>query len=186
MVGGDFAKILRIEGVYIIVNQAFDERITKHYIAEIILALQYLHSNKIVHRDLKPENILLDANGHIKLADFGLSELGIIKKNSQRDIHRKSQIYSPVQYKINRGRSFKQQNQRIVGTPDYVAPEIIKGVSTSNYSIDLWALGVIMFEFLVGIPPFNDETPEKIYNNILKGYIEWPEIGDDPETQISA
>lgn len=39
-----------------------------------------------------------------------------------------------------------------------------------------------MFEFLVGIPPFNDETPDKIYNNILKGNIEWPEIGDDPET----
>lgn len=56
---------------------------------------------------------------------------------------------------------------RVVGTPDYIAPEVIKGESISNESLDLWSLGVITYEFLVGIPPFNDDTPEKIFENIL-------------------
>lgn len=73
----------------------------------------------------------------------------------------------------------------MVGTPDYIAPEILKGISTSNKTLDYWSLGVIMFEFLVGIPPFNDESAEKIFSNIMEGKIDWPEIGDDPETQIS-
>ncbi|CAD8139020.1 unnamed protein product [Paramecium pentaurelia] len=196
MVGGDFAKILMIEG-------AFDENIARHYFAEILLALEYLHSNNIVHRDLKPENILLDQNGHIKLADFGLSELGFNKmmvkrKASQRDIVKQDLSSSPG-YIIQRGASFKksrsnnsqldkgseEERRRIVGTPDYIAPEIIKGISSSNKTLDYWSLGVILFEFLVGIPPFNDESVDKIFSNILESKIDWPDIGDDPESQIS-
>ncbi|KAM3131361.1 hypothetical protein pb186bvf_016543 [Paramecium bursaria] len=218
MHGGDFAKILNQE-------QAFDEKITKHYIAEILLALEYLHSNNIVHRDLKPDNILLDQDGHIKLADFGLSELGcnrmISKKKSGRDIVQQAIQTPQTQYKMQRGPSYRgslnrsqnntnnnsqesnqgqQQNigsrgsrgsnqsfqkRRIVGTPDYIAPEIIKGISTSNNTLDFWSLGVILYEFLVGIPPFNDDTVDKIFSNIVESKIEWPEIGEDPETQIS-
>ncbi|CAK78969.1 unnamed protein product (macronuclear) [Paramecium tetraurelia] len=196
MVGGDFAKILMIEG-------AFDENIARHYFAEILLALEYLHSNNIVHRDLKPENILLDQNGHIKLADFGLSELGFNKmmvkrKTSQRDMVKQDLSSSPG-YIIQRGASFKksrstnsqyekgseEERRKVVGTPDYIAPEIVKGISFSNKTLDYWSLGVILFEFLVGIPPFNDESVDKIFSNILEGKIEWPDIGDDPETQIS-
>ena len=73
MVGGDFANILRL-------YTALDNDYVKHYIAEIVLALEYLRINNIIHRDLKPDNILLDANGHAKLADFGLSELGANNK----------------------------------------------------------------------------------------------------------
>lgn len=66
---------------------------------------------------------------------------------------------------------------RIIGTPDYIAPEVITGLSIVNPSLDIWSFGVIMYEFLVGIPPFNDETPEKIFQNILRLEIIWPEIG---------
>lgn len=68
MSGGDFEAILRT-------YTRLEEDIAKYYIAEIILAIEYLHSMNIVHRDLKPANILLDKKGHIKLADFGLSEI---------------------------------------------------------------------------------------------------------------
>lgn len=79
MVGGDFAKILNL-------YTALDEFYVKFYMAELVLALEYLHNNNIVHRDLKPENILLDENGHIKLADFGLSKLGIKDKLERRSL----------------------------------------------------------------------------------------------------
>lgn len=73
MIGGDFANILKIYG-------ALDEDYTRFYIAEVVLALEYLRKNNIVHRDLKPDNILLDNRGHAKLADFGLSALGFNHK----------------------------------------------------------------------------------------------------------
>ena len=70
MMGGDITSILKM-------YTCLDELIVKYYMAELVLALDYLHENGIVHRDLKPENILLDELGHVKLADFGLSELGV-------------------------------------------------------------------------------------------------------------
>ena len=72
----------------------------------------------------------------------------------------------------------KHEEKRIVGTPDYIAPEIILGESTNNKSLDWWSMGVIMYEFLVGVPPFNDESVEKIFDNIRNMRITWPEIGD--------
>lgn len=66
---------------------------------------------------------------------------------------------------------------RIVGTPDYIAPEMLRGESSSNYSADYWSLGVIMYEMLCGVPPFNDDSVDKIFDNILSHRIEWPEIG---------
>ncbi len=69
MIGGDFACILPNEGY-------LDENTTKYYVAEIVLAVENMHKCGIIHRDLKPDNILLDSEGHIKLTDFGLSEIG--------------------------------------------------------------------------------------------------------------
>ncbi|OJT13097.1 Serine/threonine-protein kinase cek1 [Trametes pubescens] len=65
--------------------------------------------------------------------------------------------------------------QKVVGTPDYLAPETILGLRGDDAAVDWWALGVITYEFLYGIPPFHDETPEKVFENILSGHIEWHE-----------
>ena len=227
IVGGDFGDILYT-------YCALEEDVAKFYIAEIVLALEYLHSLGIVHRDLKPDNLLLDANGHIKLTDFGLSETVRAQKiKHENAIDDEEDVYtSPLNHgqnaemslekshfrartnlilhgkamekrndlmhKGNEQRSeeedekkdsvnhnstsgsnkFKgsRKNDRLIGTPDYMAPEIIKGISFDNYSIDWWSLGVMVFEFLVGGTPFNDDTRELIYDNIVKRKIPWDQV----------
>jgi predicted Ser/Thr protein kinase len=213
MIGGDFGDILTKYNV-------LDEDVVKFYAAEIVLALEYLHKNGIVHRDLKPDNILLDSNGHAKLTDFGLSEIGLIQKmkgedgspNRKRRSTRKfnelclenkkiHEIRIRLRKKFNEKhdsgdnggtedddevdsnqantnivKKLSRKAHRIVGTPDYMAPEIILGVSNSNYTIDWWALGVIIFELICGIPPFNDDTIEKVYDNITHRKIPWDDI----------
>ncbi|KAL4451046.1 hypothetical protein ABPG74_021368 [Tetrahymena malaccensis] len=200
MSGGDFGQILRWYG-------RLDESIAKFYLAEIILAIEYLHSKGIIHRDLKPENVLLDKTGHIKLADFGLSEVGLTNKLNKKVIDetdpeaKKQKMYEQlrqdfgieglknenfvVQLKQNPGCDLQNsirpggimKKNRVVGTPDYIPPEVINGESTNNQSIDWWSLGIMIYEFIAGIPPFNDDSVEKIFSNIKKGHIEWPDVG---------
>eukprot|EP01118_Nematostelium_gracile_P014334 TRINITY_DN5557_c0_g2_i1.p1 TRINITY_DN5557_c0_g2~~TRINITY_DN5557_c0_g2_i1.p1 ORF type:complete len:457 (+),score=105.02 TRINITY_DN5557_c0_g2_i1:129-1373(+) len=155
-IGGDLGSLLKRKN-------CFSNKAAKVYIAETALALDYLHSVGIVHRDLKPENMLVDSHGHVKLTDFGLSRFG----------HLDSLLYNTTLndsiFSSNSSRS------RVLGTPDYLSPEILLGTG-HGYAVDWWALGVILFEFLTGIPPFNDETPQKIFQNILNKDIPWPQI----------
>lgn len=140
--GGDLYSLLQKLG-------CLNESATKYYILQIVYALQYLHSNGIIHRDLKPDNILVAADGKLKLTDFGLSFIGIV---DNQDIQNQS----------------LEKAKSIVGTPDYVAPEIILN-ETHTVSADYWSLGVILYECLVGEPPFHGQNEQETFDNIISG-----------------
>eukprot|EP01060_Flectonema_neradi_P006648 TRINITY_DN14510_c2_g1_i2.p1 TRINITY_DN14510_c2_g1~~TRINITY_DN14510_c2_g1_i2.p1 ORF type:complete len:838 (+),score=82.77 TRINITY_DN14510_c2_g1_i2:133-2514(+) len=171
MPGGDLFSLLeRVE--------SFDESTARFYIAEVYLALEYLHSMSVVHRDLKPDNILLSETGHIKLTDFGLSDVGVgfVLDNiiSKTDNAFQSCYGTP-----------KNQSQRADeggGTPDYVAPEIILG-DQSDKMADYWSLGVLLYEFITGCPPFAADTAQQTFDNILRVSYE-PSGGSDSVTDL--
>ncbi|KZL88081.1 aur protein kinase [Colletotrichum incanum] len=124
----------------------FSERKTARYIAQIAVALSYLHQKHVIHRDIKPENILIGIHGEIKISDFGWS----------------------VHASTNR-------RSTLCGTLDYLPPEMMKPTGSVEYDekVDLWSLGVLTYEFLVGGPPFED-TPEKTRTRIAKADMKVP------------
>eukprot|EP01132_Coremiostelium_polycephalum_P005243 gene5243-6524_t len=132
----------------------FPEELAKFYIAEVILSLNYLHSNNIIYRDIKPENILLDAEGHIKLTDFGLSKSGIT---------------SVVGGKYGEG----QFATTFCGTPEYLAPEIITGVGHGK-AADWWSVGILLFEMLTGRSPFLASNRNDMYKAMIQGNLRLP------------
>lgn len=160
----------------------FTEDMARMYIAEVVLALEYLHSLSIVHRDLKPDNLLVTEDGHIKVTDYGLSRYGLLGEGPE-DRSRSPTTppgpplsvspLSPGTDGPNTGAP-PRQRYHLVGTPDYLAPEVILGTK-HGHQVDWWSLGIMLYEFLTGIPPFNAETPQMIFENILNGSIEWPE-----------
>uniref|UniRef100_T1GIH0 Protein kinase domain-containing protein n=1 Tax=Megaselia scalaris TaxID=36166 RepID=T1GIH0_MEGSC len=113
---------------------------------EIILALGHLHSLGIIYRDLKPENILLDAQGHVKLTDFGLC-----KEHIQEGI----------------------VTHTFCGTIEYMAPEILTR-SGHGKAVDWWSLGALMYDMLTGVPPFTAENRKKTIETILKAKLNLP------------
>ena len=113
----------------------FSNERTQFYAAEIVLALDHLHKNNCIYRDLKPENVLLDKDGHIKLADFGLSKIMLEK---------------------NKAKAFT-----LCGTPDYLAPEILEDKGYDK-TVDWWSLGALIYEMLVGYSPFKMKKGEQL------------------------
>ncbi|XP_066502358.1 aurora kinase A [Hoplias malabaricus] len=116
----------------------FDDRRSATYIMELADALYYCHSKKVIHRDIKPENLLLGANGELKIADFGWS------------------VHTP-----------SSRRSTLCGTLDYLPPEMIEG-KTHDEKVDLWSLGVLCYEFLVGRPPFETKSHEETYRKISR------------------
>jgi len=114
------------------------------YISQMADALTYCHSKKVIHRDIKPENLLLDVGGNIKIADFGWS------------------VHAP-----------NSRRATMCGTLDYLPPEMIEG-STHDEKVDLWSLGVLTYEFLVGKPPFEAESNNDTYRRITKVDLRFP------------
>uniref|UniRef100_A0A8B9GLZ5 Protein kinase domain-containing protein n=2 Tax=Astyanax mexicanus TaxID=7994 RepID=A0A8B9GLZ5_ASTMX len=136
--GGELFTYLRSRG-------KFGNDTSMFFSAEIICALEYLHSKDIVYRDLKPENILLDREGHVKLTDFGFAK---------KVIDSAALCGEPLWCK-------------------YLAPEIIQGKG-HGLAVAWWALGVLIFEMLSGYPPFFDDNPFGIYQKVLAAKLNFP------------
>ena len=123
----------------------FDQRTTAQFLRETISAVKYLHEHHVIHRDIKPENILLDHNFRVKLSDFGWSNF--CEENEMR--------------------------KTFCGTPEYLSPEMVKRLP-HDYRVDIWSLGVLLFECLAGYPPFTGQTEEELFKNIRQLKIHWP------------
>jgi protein-serine/threonine kinase len=124
----------------------FSEGRCRFYASEILLAIEYLHRLNIIYRDLKPENILLDADGHVKLTDFGLSKEGIQDNFSAKSM---------------------------CGTPEYLAPEILNKQGHGK-AVDWYSLGALMYEMLTGLPPFYTRDRDKLFERIRRGDLAYP------------
>ncbi|XP_070302352.1 LOW QUALITY PROTEIN: microtubule-associated serine/threonine-protein kinase 2 [Salvelinus sp. IW2-2015] len=153
--GGDCATLLKNIG-------ALPVDMARMYFAETVLALEYLHNYGIVHRDLKPDNLLITSMGHIKLTDFGLSKIGLMSLTTN--------LYEGHIEKDTREFLDKQ----VCGTPEYIAPEVILRQGYGK-PVDWWAMGVILYEFLVGCAPFFGDTPEELFGQVISDEIIWPE-----------
>merc|ERR1712130_590241 len=173
--GGDLMTILMREDI-------LTESQTKFYIAELSVAINAVHELDFVHRDLKPDNILIANDGHIKLSDFGLAKSfntendHVISKyqtmkqslkdtddQKDKDATEDSSSSGKKKKKYHRDRKLMYST---VGTPDYIAPEVF---SQKGYDkmVDWWSMGVIMFECLVGYPPFYAEDPLQTCRKIV-------------------
>lgn len=151
------------------------EEATQFYIAETILAINSIHKLGFIHRDIKPDNLLLDAKGHIKLSDFGLCTG--LKKSHRTEFYRDLSRAHPSDFSSSnpvdskrRHESWKRNRRALaystVGTPDYIAPEVFLQTGYRN-NCDWWSLGVIMYEMLIGYPPFCSETPQETYRKVI-------------------
>ncbi|KAK8846140.1 Microtubule-associated serine/threonine-protein kinase 2 [Tritrichomonas musculus] len=155
--GGDLYSVLQANG-------SIDEESSLVYTVQIVLALQFLRENQIIHRDLKPDNILVDSEGHLKLIDFGLSYFGMVDRSLS----------------FNGGSSLLTVTDSCVGTPDYTSPEIILS-QPHTFTADYFSLGCILYEFLVGIPPFHGQTPSETFQKVVKGHYDSESLEDNSE-----
>lgn len=114
------------------------------YISQLADALKYCHTRNVIHRDIKPENLLVGVNKELKMADFGWS------------------VHAP-----------SSRRETLCGTLDYLPPEMVNG-QTHDHAVDLWEVGVLTYEFLVGEPPFLAETHEETYSRIRRANFKFP------------
>ncbi|GKT18394.1 Serine/threonine-protein kinase CBK1, partial [Aduncisulcus paluster] len=169
--GGDMMNLL-------IKYDIFPEEVTRFYIAETVLAIAAVHERGYMHRDIKPDNLLFDSKGHIKLSDFGLASgfEDLRLKKFQESVSSSSSSSAPKHMVSReemmttwRGRRLKAHS--VVGTPDYIAPEVLSGESGKDGygpEADWWSLGCIMYECLIGYPPFTGRTTSETCSKIAR------------------
>jgi serine/threonine protein kinase len=133
----------------------FSEKTSARYISDLATALNYCHKKHVIHRDIKPENLLVGAYGEIKIADFGWS------------------VHAPT-----------SRRNTLCGTLDYLPPEMVEG-REHDEQVDVWSLGVLLFEFLVGSPPFEAEGHSATYRRISRVDLRFPRgVAEDAQDLI--
>mmetsp|Transcript_6975 Transcript_6975/g.12760 ORF Transcript_6975/g.12760 Transcript_6975/m.12760 type:complete len:483 (-) Transcript_6975:36-1484(-) len=179
--GGDLMNLF-------IKRETLSEAEARFYGAEMIQAVHSAHQLNYIHRDLKPDNVLLDSRGHIKLSDFGLCKMAPITPVPPvlTRIHHVRDEYNydeDLDYSERR-MGFKRNRQlafSTVGTPDYIAPEVFTQQGY-NETVDWWSVGVILFEMLIGYPPFYSDEPSLTCQKI----VHWKKtLRIPPEAQLS-
>jgi serine/threonine protein kinase len=192
--GGDFRTLLNNTGV-------LHNRHARFYIAEMFTCVDSLHQLGYIHRDLKPENFLIDSTGHVKLTDFGLAAgfLAPAKIESMRiKLESVGNVVSPFgrpmeeRTAAERRDGYRSLRERmpnyaksIVGSPDYMAPEVLKG-EEYDFTVDYWSLGCMLFEALAGYPPFAGATVDETWQNLKRWHkvLKKP-VYEDPSYYLS-
>ncbi|KAJ3363438.1 hypothetical protein GGF32_004138 [Allomyces javanicus] len=194
-VGGEFFRALQSRP-----GRCLREDEVRFYVAEVVLALEYLHMNGYIYRDLKPENILLHASGHIKLTDFDLSKKavdGVYQTSSPPPTpslttqhHRRSLLGSwvaaaPAEQPDTDTFVRGYRCSSFVGTEEYLAPEIIEGAGHTA-AVDWWTVGVLAYELLYGRTPFKGKNRNATFTNILQQEVEFPITATTPPVSNAA
>lgn len=132
--------------------------IASFYIGSLLLSLEYLHLKNIIYRDLKPENVMVDSTGYLKLIDMGTAK------------------------QLTQQKNFRTYTK--IGTPHYMAPEVMLGKGYS-FDVDLWSLGILLFEFLCGSLPFAEDldSPSDVHACILKSEVKFPSFFKDEKAK---
>ncbi|KAL7713505.1 Protein kinase C [Entamoeba marina] len=131
---------------YLQKKRSVTEEDAKFYAAQILLAIEHLHSSRIVYRDIKPENILIDSDGYLRLTDFGLSKENVGKDNT---------------------------TGTFCGTPEYLAPEVVIGKNYAE-SVDWWGFGILIYEMIHGNAPFTSEDIQDLFQLIVHTPLKFP------------
>ncbi|CAL5207044.1 unnamed protein product [Lathyrus oleraceus] len=189
--GGDVMTLLMRKDI-------LTEDEARFYVGETVLAIESIHKHNYIHRDIKPDNLLLDRYGHLRLSDFGLCKPLDCSTLEEKDFSMGQNVNGSTQNEEHSAPKRTQQEQlqnwqknrrtlaySTVGTPDYIAPEVLlkKGYAME---CDWWSLGAIMYEMLVGYPPFYSDDPMTTCRKIVnwKSHLKFPEeAGLSPEAK---
>ncbi|OAY63133.1 Serine/threonine-protein kinase KIPK [Ananas comosus] len=162
-------------------GRSFSEPAARFYVAEVLLALEYLHMLGVIYRDLKPENILVREDGHIMLSDFDLSLRCSVSCFTPRVVSSSSKTRKPKPNLANQINLLPQlvveptdaRSNSFVGTHEYLAPEIIRGDGHGS-AVDWWTFGIFLYELLFGRTPFKGPGNEETLGNVVSESLKFP------------